>query len=424
MKKLDKLNIFACAALTAALCMSNAAFAEGDIEEVFPDETAAPLTAGEPARNDTAPPVNDIAVSPPYDPNTDSLPEPNVSAQGGGLFEGLPKGRGNVENLCEYWETNGYPDYVSYAAEFGVASYDAATQTETVYRSWTIGAVNITEEQKQEILSLVSSDYSVSFEAARYSHAYRKERADKITQSYPNVIAELSEASESIYIYNNGYSEQEWADIVKAYEDGTVVNGGDYGLDTDIGVPEIGIAEWGEEIAPVTAAPTVGIDAVGIDAAGNNGGTPAENGFDGASGGDIAIASVEDNLKQAPAAPIGGDVDAAPPVNGEGAPALNEGDADGASGGNQEMAMLPAAQKKASPIYMWIFICAAGIITAATAAFVILHRAKKNAAVTTAGSIAALSPNPTKAEIIKAVKDSEIRPDDGSFQKIMDKIDS
>ena len=95
----------------------------------------------------------------------------------------------------------------------------------------------------------------------------------------------------------------------------------------------------------------------------------------------------------------------------------------GLTGGNKTAAMLPAVQKKADPIYMWIFISAVSVLTAASAAFIILRRAKKNAqAVTSAGSIVTLSPNPTKAEIVKAIKDSQAEPDDDTFRKIMEEI--
>ncbi len=431
MKKFGKINIFACAALTAALCMSSAVLAAGeqDIEEVYPAEEAAQVSeASEPM-----PAENAVAVSPPYNPDTDSLPQTNSNASSNSRsdnpFEGLPMGTGNVEDLYKYWETNGYPDYVSYAGEFGVASYNAETQTETVYNQWTIGVVNITEAQKQEILSLVSSDYYVSFKAANYSHAYREEKAEEIKQRYPYAITELSEASENIYVYNNGYTEADWMEMAKAFEEGIVINGGDYSTaDQGAGIPEIGILEEeGEEIIPATKAPSEGIDGA-APTAGNDSAAPSDGTAPKVNEGDeIAIMSIEDN-GETPAPPIGGDVDAAPAVNdknggtgGNAEIAPEAGEANGYSG-NQEAAMLPAVQKKADPIYMWIFISGVSIIAVATAAFVILHRAKKNALVTTAGNTVSLSSNPTKAEIVNALKNSETKPNDSSFQKIMEKI--
>lgn len=408
MKKQNKTNIFTCAAVAAALCLSASAYAQADTDLVITEE---PQHA---AVDFAEKPIS----SPPYNPDTDSLPQRNDSVQGSQPFRNLPTGTGEVEDLYKYWETNGYPDYVSYAAEIGMANYEPATGTETVYRQWTIGTVNATEEQKREIISLASPDYYIDFEDARYSHAYRKEMAEKICQSYPKAIAELSDGSETIYIYNDaydGYTDEEWADIVKAYANGIVVDGGVYDRDMGMGVPEIG----DEEIAPAlgvdNAAPT---DGIGIN--------------------DIAVDSREDGMAPSTksagtvseASSIGGDVDAAPHVNASNnysggdaeTPVMNEGDHNGASGGNQDMAMLPAVQKKADPIYMWIFISAVSVITAATAAFVILRKAKKNAMVTTAGNTVAVSSSPTKAEIVKAVRDSGTEPDDNAFKKIMEEI--
>ena len=399
MKRLYKTNIFTCAALTAALCLSAAAYAEGG------DQI---MTAEEPQ-------IAPIAVSPAYNPDTDSLPQLNDSVKSADPFADSPMGTGTVKNLQEYWEKNGYPDYVSYAGQLGLASYDPNTQTESVYGLWTVGVVNATEEQKQEIISLVSSEYHVKLEEANYSYAYRAERAEKICQSYPKAKAELSEASENIYIYNNGYTDEEWLEIVKAYEDGVVINGGVYYDESFVGVPELGAEGIGEAVPSNEIAPAKSneineksdIDEIkSADAAAPtaNNGAPTV-GIDGSNG----------------AAPEGGLITALPGA------AVDDGDElseeGGLTGGNKTAAMLPAVQKKADPIYMWIFISAVSVLTAASAAFIILRRAKKNAqAVTSAGSIVTLSPNPTKAEIVKAIKDSQAEPDDDTFRKIMEEI--
>lgn len=393
MKTFDKIRAFSAAAVIASLCMTCPAFAEVNSAEGKP-----------------------VQISPAYNPDSGESPAPVENAgQSADPFSAYPYGTGLVAYLTEYWEENGYPDYVSYAGQLGIASYDVNTQTESVYGLWTIGVVNATEEQKQEIISLVSSDYHVKFEEANHSYAYRAEQAEKIRQSYPYAVAELSEASENIYVYNDGYTDEEWSKIVSAYEGGIVINGGDY-LDQSAGVPEIGQLEGDNPLDGVmksTNAPSNGDtapDEYGVDGAAPTVGINAYNG----EGGGVSAENIRAE------APVG----AGFPADAE----IGEGDKamvteNKLTGGNQEATMLPVTQKKANPIYMWIFICGSAIIIAAAAAFVILRKAKKNALVTTAGNTVTEGAAPTKAEIVKAVRESEIHPDKDDFRKIMEKIE-
>lgn len=420
MKKLDKIRAFAAAAAIASLCMTCPAFAEvnsaeGSLVQITTANAGVEAEEGKPVMTAPAFTGADIAegkpvqISPAYNPDSGESPTP-VENAGQSYYSTLPYGTGSVENITQYWTENGYPDYVSYAAKTGFASYEPSTQTETVYNIWTVGLVGAGEAQKQEILSLVSSKYQVIFEEAEHSYAFREETAEKIMKSYPNAVAELSEASENIYLYNNGYTDEEWQKIIEGYENGIVVNGGSYDiLDGSVGVPEIGVG-----------APEIGE-------------------LDGSNPPDVAMKST--NAPTDAAAYEGEGVDGAPTVGisqysqkseedgamNTVAAAVTGADADKAAavGTNamQEASMIPMTVKKADPIYMWIFICGTAIIIAAVSAFVIIRRAKKNAAVTDTGKTVTLGSAPTKAEIVKAVRESEIEPDEEDFRKIMDKIE-
>ena len=74
-------------------------------------------------------------------------------------------GRGAADDPHEYWETNGYPDYISFAYEAG---------GEVTIRWWGIGIVNADDSIKQEILNLLSPKCRVTFIDGTYSHSQRE----------------------------------------------------------------------------------------------------------------------------------------------------------------------------------------------------------------------------------------------------------
>ena len=100
-----------------------------------------------------------------------------VSASAGTVYEGAESGmseNGTFANsgaLFEYWETVGYPDYVS-----GVWTETGGME------SLVIG---ITEEggdaARQEILALIENDASVSFVTQKYSYNYLRGVQEEIT---------------------------------------------------------------------------------------------------------------------------------------------------------------------------------------------------------------------------------------------------
>lgn len=78
-------------------------------------------------------------------------------------------GQGEITDILQYWEDNGYPDYVSYAFEAG----GEMTDDGTIYSYWEIGLVDAGEAQKQKILELVHPTCLVEFKGALFTHAQK-----------------------------------------------------------------------------------------------------------------------------------------------------------------------------------------------------------------------------------------------------------
>lgn len=87
-------------------------------------------------------------------------------------------GRGEVADILQYWEDNGYPTYASYAFEAGGEMMDDGT----ICSYWEIGLVNASEAQKQEILELVSPTCLVEFKNCLFTHAQKQTAYDTITE--------------------------------------------------------------------------------------------------------------------------------------------------------------------------------------------------------------------------------------------------
>lgn len=93
------------------------------------------------------------------------------------LSQGQP-GRGNVENLYEYWEREGYPADISYAFEAGGELKDDGL----VYSYWEIGLAGADESRRQQILDLASPRCLVTFYDCSFTH-------DQKVQAYQAVLA-------------------------------------------------------------------------------------------------------------------------------------------------------------------------------------------------------------------------------------------
>lgn len=91
------------------------------------------------------------------------------------LSGGIP-GRGEVGDIYQYWEENGYPDYVSYAYAAGGEVRDGVSCT-----YWEIGLVDAGEEQRQEVLDLVSPAGLVTFYPCSYTHAQKVDAFEQVS---------------------------------------------------------------------------------------------------------------------------------------------------------------------------------------------------------------------------------------------------
>ncbi len=85
-------------------------------------------------------------------------------------------GRGTVENATEYWGTNGYPYYVSYAYEAGGSMLDDGNSVSY----WEIGLVDGDDGIKEEVLDLLDPTCLVTFIDCTYSYAQRMAAYEEI----------------------------------------------------------------------------------------------------------------------------------------------------------------------------------------------------------------------------------------------------
>lgn len=103
--------------------------------------------------------------------------EQSTNTSGVANYRNGEAGRGTVEDATEYWETNGYPDYVSYAYDVG----GAVLSEDVIVSYWKIGVVDADDEIKQAILDLLAPTCLVTFMDCSYSYAQRITAYDEIT---------------------------------------------------------------------------------------------------------------------------------------------------------------------------------------------------------------------------------------------------
>lgn len=380
---------------------------------------------------------DEIMISPPYDPDSGELPP--ASGEPREMFADYDKGNGDIEDIMEYWETNGYPEYVSFICDQGVATYDVATQTETVYHLWEIGIADISEEKKDEIKALVSSEQHLFFTPCTYNLEERRGVKEKIEREYPLAEVSLSKYGEEIEVVISGYPEDELegieADILSSFD-------GESGIIRILkSVPTIGIPEIGVSTAPAVSegvpetAPEIGVnpadtEAPAVDSSLDSIGTE-EEAF--GSGSEIlpeqtAISSAADNIYGAEDAPLD-----TPPINDN----LPDIDADKkadiekannpeVSGAISEIgavaAMINNESQRSGEESLWIWICAVAAAAAAITAAVILGRKRMRTVSLADGGEVSEGGKTTKAEVVKAVAESEAEPSEKVFGEIIERI--
>lgn len=378
-------------------------------------------------------------------------PVPNETAPRteDGLMDGYMHGSGDID-IFKYWESYGYPDDVSYAADNSIVSYDVATQTETLYRIIEIGLVNGTEARKKEICGLIAPNVNIYFTDCVYSHADRVRTADEISAEYPEAIVELSPYGQAVLVDLMAYEDAEAEEIEYALNAKYNFIYGDSAGDvilveivnlttTQIGEPEIGIEETAIETAvpavtavetavpmtepanetiPITkpagdAAPSdvkpgMGIE-TGVDAAATEIGAPNVNN---AGSDETAVASNEER----------------PEFEIEGREEEQEEKQFESGSGNDavngEVAALTMGIENKTDNRLWIWICAVAAAAVVIVAAVFIGRARHRGAVLSAarGGEFVEARKLSRAEVIEAVKESGTEPSDKVFEEIVKKI--
>lgn len=390
--------------------------------DVDPVEIIEPIDA--PVPNETVPAADSSDFEGDYDGSIYESYE-NVYPDNSDFMSSYYTGTGDIENIYEYWESNGYPEDVSFVANHGIAEYHVATQTEVIHYFWTIGTVNADEARKQEICALISSEHRVSFEDCEYSHDYRVQVKDEIERDYPQATAEL-ENSQRILIYLDYYSEEEKDEIEYAICQKYNTDGSELVFVLKI-TPTVGIPETAVEIA---IAPEIEIaDEIGVDV------TAVESNIDVPSNVNVPtipqVSKNEENQGSDNVIPeigindIGIDNTA---VASNAAAADNVGTFQETELAEEEeeigevAAIISEPGKKESGDF-WVWICSAAAAVIAIAAAVFIGRGKQADSLSLAdGGEVSASGKISKAEIVKAVGESVTEPSESAFNEIMEKI--
>ncbi|MBD5104856.1 MAG: hypothetical protein HDT47_08360 [Ruminococcaceae bacterium] len=438
---LKKTYLTITAALTC-LSLSVGAFANAAAEEDEPFVSGAqqPVITAAPPFDPTVPSTDtELAVEPDVDPVeiiepiVAPVPNETAPADSSDLLNNYYTGTGDIENIYEYWETNGYPEDVSFVANNSIAEYHVATQTEVIHYFWTIGTVNADEARKQEICALISSGHRVSFEDCEYSHEYRVQVKEEIERDYPQAAAEL-ENSQRILIYLDNYPEEERDgienDICQRYNTG--ISELVFVLKT---TPTVGIPETAIEIAiapEIEIDDGIGVDVVvtadiGVDA------TAVESNIDIPSNVNVpSDATIPQTSKNAENQGSGNVI---PEIG------INDIGIDDAAAANiadasqkaeyvveeeeeigEVAAIISETGKKESGGF-WVWICSAAAAVIAIAAAVFIGRGKQADSLSLAdGGEVSVGGKVSRAEIVKAVGKSVTEPSDSAFNEIMEKI--
>lgn len=465
---LKKTYLTITAAALTCLSLSVNAFANAAAEEDEPFVSGAqqPCITAAPPYDPTVPSTDsELADDPKVEPDVDPVeiiepiiaPVPNEIAPAGssgfegdydeGIYENYDTvypdnsdflsnyytGTGDIENIYEYWESNGYPEDVSYVANHSIAEYHVATQTEVIHYYWTIGTVNADEARKQEICALISREHKVSFEDCEYSHEYRVRVKDEIERNYPQATAEL-ERSQRVLVYLDYYPEEERDgienEICQKYNTGSSELVFVLKITPTVGIPEtaVEIAIAPEiEIADEIIAEEIGVDAVGVDV------TAVESNIDVPSNvnipNDATIPQVSKNgenqgsdgvIPEIGINDIG--IDNAAAANNSDALQKAENEAAEEEEIGEVAAIISEPGKKENGGF-WVWLCSAAAAVIAIAAAVFIGRGKQADSLSLAdGGEVSASGKVSKAEIVKAVGESVTEPSESAFNEIMEKI--
>lgn len=401
-----------------------------EIPDVDPVEIIEPIVA--PVPNETVPAEDSSDFEGDYDEGIyESYEIETVYPDNSDFMSNYYTGTGDIENIYEYWESNGYPEDVSFVANHGIVEYHVATQTEVIHYFWTIGTVNADEARKQEICALISTEHRVSFEDCEYSHEYRIQVKDEIERDYPQATAEL-ENSQRILIYLDYYPEEEKEgienEICQKYNTGSSELVFVLKITPTVGIPETAVEI---AIAPeIEIADEIGADAVGVDV------TAAESNIDVPSNVNVPtipqVSKNEENQGSDNVIPeigindIGIDNTAvasnAAAASNDDAPQKAEYAAEEEEEIGEVAAIISEPGKKESG-GLWIWLCSIAAAVIAIAAAVFIGRTKQTDSLSLAdGGEVSAGGKISKAEIVKAVGESVTEPSESAFNEIMEKI--
>lgn len=402
--------------------------AEGEGNDIFPAyiEDIVPEENPVPATFDGA-----EMISPPYDPDSGELPP--AAGEPMEMFADYDKGNGDIEDIREYWEANGYPEYVSFICDQGVAEYDVATQTETIHHLWEIGIADISEEKKEEVKALVSREQHLFFTPCGYTIEERRAIGEKLSLEYPLAEVSLSKYGEEIEAVISGYPEEEWdnieSDILSMFTEENRIIRVLKSVPT-IGIPETEIAvepneNFGEE-SPETAS---GNDSEIVFPAFTQDVEPSPE----PDATESAPAFATDNSPLPEQTAVYSNRDdyltegaPAPSIDPNKAADIEKSKNPEVEGAISEIggvaALINQESQRSGNESLWIWISAAAAAALVITAAMILGRKRLKTFSLADGGEVSEDGKMTKAEVVKAVEESKITPSDRVFQEIVEKI--
>lgn len=406
--------------------------AEGEGNGIFPAYTEDIVPAEDPV-----PATFDGAemISPPYNPDSGELPP--AAGEPREMFSGYDKGNGDIENIAEYWETNGYPEYISFICDQGVAEYNVATQTETIHRLWEIGIADISEEKKEEVKALVSRDQHLFFTPCGYTMEERRAIGEKLSLEFPLAEVSLSKYGEEIEVVISGYPEEERdnieSDILSVFMEENRIIRVLKSVPT-IGIPETEIAvepneSFGEE-SPETAPETApGNDSEIVFPAFTQDVEPSPE----PDATESAPAFATDNSPLPEQTAVYSNRDdyltegaPAPSIDPNKAADIEKSKNPEVEGAISEIggvaALINQESQRSGNESLWIWISAAAAAALVITAAMILGRKRLKTFSLADGGEVSEDGKMTKAEVVKAVEESKITPSDRVFQEIVEKI--
>lgn len=116
------------------------------------------------------------------------------------------QGSGDVKNMESYYYENGYPEYISYINAYDKLYDEHSGSTLLMYE---VGLTDMSEENRNAILSIGDETCYFSFGQATHSYNVRYKVYEELRREFPDAYVRMSDNTETIYLIAlNGEQEE------------------------------------------------------------------------------------------------------------------------------------------------------------------------------------------------------------------------